>query len=140
MSKRIDPPSRPVDGAITDMALIGNKRPDRVYAVANPNCQFTGVDEYVRQGWEIEIARKDGIKILGGKPAADGSAVTLFGQIVMSRSVEAHEAYLAKKHALAATRSKAIGQRGGVDGVRGDNGRLAEFKEDPGEYVERFRS
>jgi len=140
MPKRIDPPSRSVDGAITDVAHIANKDPNRVYCLANPNDAYCGADEMVRQGWEVETVRKDGPRVTGGAAASDGSAVTMFGQVLMSRSREAHEAYEARKADVANMRSRAIGQRGGIDPFVGPAGKVAEHTVDPGEYVERFRS
>ncbi|MSX03199.1 MAG: hypothetical protein F2813_08600 [Actinobacteria bacterium] len=131
--KRIDPPSRPVDGDINDQAEIRNRDPSRVYCKANPNDYHTGVPAMERLGWIVETHRKDGPKVLGGQRAADGAALTIAGDVVMSRSREAQAAYEASKHGMADLRSTAIGQRGGIDGVRGDNGRLATHAEDAAE-------
>lgn len=116
---RKDPDSRPVDGDINDLMRIVNMDPNRVYCVANPNDEMTGLYWMQRQGWEVELSRADGPRIDGVPVANDGSAVTAFGgQILMSRTREAHEAYCRRRDGVADMRSKAIGQPGGVDGVR----------------------
>lgn len=133
--KRIDPPSRPVDGDINDQAFIRGQDPERVYMLADPNDPYCGVGAMREWGWEVELQRKDGPRIRGGLTVADGSAVTKFGQILMSRPRAMHEAYLAQVEAIAAQRAEAIGRPGGVDGVRGPTGRVAH--NETSEYVTR---
>lgn len=135
--KRFDPPSRPIDGDINLQAELTNLDPARVYCKANPNDYFTGVPFMQRNGWVVETHRKDGPRVVGGLTSKDGDVLTIAGDYVMSRSREAHAAYEAAKHKVADLRSKAIGQRGGVDQVRGDNGRLAEHQEDAREQFVR---
>lgn len=136
-TRRHDPPSRPVDGAFTEQAKIRNTDPERVYCLANPNDFDTGVAEMQRLGWVIETHRKDGPRVMGGETAKDGDTLTLGGQLLMSRSRAAQEAYEKEKAAVAALRSASIGQRGGVDGLVGPTGRPAEFNRDPREYIVR---
>lgn len=126
-----------MDGDINTAAWLTNTDPARVYCVANPNDSDTGVMEMRRMGWVVELARKDGPRIVGGDVSADGTALEYKGGYVMSRPKEVHEAYLRQVASVADTRAKAIGQPGGIDGVRGVPGRLAEFAHDPREYVER---
>lgn len=137
MAKRIDPVSRSVDGAINDIACYTQLDPNRVYVEANPNDFYCGVQEMKRQGWEIETYRKDGPRIVGGETAGDGSALTRYGNVLMSRTRASHEEYERRKQQVAADRSKAIGQKGGYDRVVGPTGQLAYHVESPEEYVER---
>jgi hypothetical protein len=139
-SKRIDPPSRPVDGAVTDAIQIGNQDPTRVYCLANPNDFYCGVPEMQRLGWEIERSRKDGPRIFGGEASKDGEVVTVLGQVLMSRSRAKQAEYEARKAAVADMRSKSIGARGGVDGIVGPTGQVAQFSQSPEETIERVRS
>lgn len=132
-TKRFDPPSRPVDGDINSQARIRNVPPDRVVCLANPNDYDTGVQGMQQQGWVIERHTKDGLKVLGGETAKDGDALTVNGQVVMTKSRALHEEYERSKHGMADLRSRAIGQPGGIDGVRGANGRLAQYSDDPRE-------
>lgn len=125
VQKRHDPPSRPVDGDINEQAELINKDPNRVYCKASPNDYYTGVPALMRLGWVVETHRKDGPRVIGGMTSKDGDALTIAGDYVMSRSREAQEAYERSKNKMADMRSAAIGQRGGVDGVRGDNGSMA---------------
>lgn len=128
-SKRHDPPSTPPDGAFTERARLSNLDPERVYCLANPNDFETGVPEMLRLGWVIELKRKDGPRVVGGETASDGSQLTVGGQIVMSRSRAAQQEYERQKLGMASMRSKAIGQKGGIDAVRGDLGKFAQVRE-----------
>lgn len=115
--QRIDPPrSAPVDGDFTRQARIGNKDPNRVYCLANPNDFETGVPEMESQGWIVETKRKGGPTVIGCT-ASDGSALTVGGQILMSRSREAQQRYEEEKVRMSSLRSQAIGQKGGIDAV-----------------------
>lgn len=133
-SRRHDPPSRPVDGAFTDQAFLRNLNSERVYCLANPDDFHTGVPEMLRLGWELETHRKDGPKFVGGLTAKDGDLMTYGGDVLLSRTKESQREYEAKKQSMADMRSKAIGQPGGVDGVRGTTGRPAQHTEDPREF------
>lgn len=134
--KRIDPPaSGPVDGDFTERTRLRNLDPARVYCLANPNDFETGVPEMERLGWVIETKRKDGPQVVGGATAADGTALTVGGQIVMSRSREAQRRYEDEKIRMSTLRAQAIGQKGGVDGVRGDRGQLAHVQTNEEERV-----
>jgi hypothetical protein len=86
------------------------------------------------QGWVIETHRKDGPRTRGGETAKDGDALTVGGQLVMSRPLAMHEEYLRQGWEVADRRAQAIGQQGGLDAVKGPSGRLAQFAEDPREY------
>lgn len=125
---------------MNDMALLAGKDPARVYCLANPNDFYCGVREMSRLGWVTETNRKDGPRVIGGDTAKDGDLVTLFGDVLMSRSLEAHRADQERSWSVADARSKAIGQRGGVDGVVGPTGRPAYFVESPEETIERGRA
>lgn len=133
--KRIDPPSRPVDGDINDQLFIVGQDPERVYMLADPNEHYCGVSAMAELGWEVERVRKDGPRVRGGLAAKDGDVVTKFGQVLMSRPRAMHEAYLAQAAATANLRAQAIGQPGGVDGVRGPTGKVAH--NESSEYVTR---
>lgn len=133
--KRIDPPSRPVDGDINDTAYIVGQDPERVYVLADPNEHYCGASAMAELGWEVERHRKDGPRVRGGLTAKDGDTITKFGQVLMSRPRAMHEQYLAMAAAMADQRAKAIGQPGGVDGVRGATGRVAY--NETSEYVTR---
>lgn len=133
--KRIDPPSRPVDGAMTEAAHITNKDLKRHYILANPNDPWCGVQEMQRLGYEIERHRKDGPRVIGGETAKDGDVLTLFGQYVMSEPLDRYREREARKQSVADMRSNAIGQPGGVDQVRGATGRLANWAVPPDEHV-----
>lgn len=135
--KRHDPPSRPVDGDINTAAWLTNTDPKRVYCLANPNDADCGVMHMRMLGWTVELARKDGPQIIGGDVSTDGTALQLRGSYVMSRPVEAHLAALREGWAVADQRARAIGQPGGIDGVRSADGKLAQFASDPSEYVTR---
>ena len=134
---RIDPPSRPVDGAVTDISRIRNLDPKRHYILANPNDPWCGVQEMVRLGYVIETHRKDGPRVIGGETSKDGDVVTQFGQYLMSIPMEIHRQREAAKQGVADMRSNAIGQPGGVDQVRGATGRLANWALPPDEHVVR---
>jgi hypothetical protein len=136
--KRFDPPSRPVDGDITQQAVLKNTDPSRVYCQANPLDAYSGVRFLQTQGWVVETHRKDGPRIVGGLTVKDGDYLAIHDQVIMSRPRELEEQYERHKAALADGRSLAIGQRGGVDPFRGPTGRLPQFTEDPRE--ERVRS
>ncbi len=127
--KRFDPPSSAPDGAMSERTRLSNLDPARVYCLANPNDFETGVPEMERLGWVIETKRKDGPRVVGGATAADGSALTVGGQIVMSRTRAAQEEYERTKLGMASMRSRAIGQKGGIDAVRGDQGKFAQVRE-----------
>ncbi len=137
-AKRIDPPSRPVDGAINDTVYLVNKDPARAYMTANPNDFHTGVAEALRQGWVIELVRKDGPRVIGGAVAADGSELRMNGDVWMSMPMEEFEIRYAKSQKVADDRSQVIGQPGGVDPFRGPLGRPAYYQENV-EMVERGR-
>lgn len=136
--KRHDPPSsKATDGAISDRVWLINRDPDRVYCEANPNDAYCGVPFMQTEGWEIERHRKDGPRYVGGDVAKDGSAMTRFGQILMSRSAAMQAEYEARKAQVATDRARAIGQRGGVDRVVGPTGQLAHNAVE--ETIERSR-
>lgn len=117
-----------------------NKDPGRAYCLANPNCNRTGVREMQRLGWAIESHRKDGPKLEGGDTSKDGDMLTYDGQVLMSRPAEMEAQRAERVREVAALRSKAIGQRGGVDAITGPTGQAAYFAQDPSEFVERSRS
>ncbi len=137
--KRHDPPSRPVDGAINDIARWANlDKANRDYCEANPNDNDTGVQEMRRLGWVIEKSRKDGPRLLGGDAATDGDVLARNGMYLMSRTREASQAYHAEKLAEADRRSSSIGKYGGADPVRDADGHaLARVTEDARERVVR---
>lgn len=124
--KRIDPPSRPVDGSVLSAVRTTNADPERQYVWANPNDEWTGVAAMVQRGYVVETKRKDGPRLVGGETASDGSAMTSFGQILMSRPIAMM--YADQEHARrgAFARRQAMGRPGGVDQVRGDGGSLAQ--------------
>ena len=126
-----------MDGDINDQAWLDHKDPTRVYCLADPNDVYCGVQHLRRLGWEVEHARPDGPRIVGGDVSTDGSALQNAGLYVMSRPLEKHVEYLRQGWAVADQRAKAIGQPGGIDGVRSVEGRLAQFASDPSEYVTR---
>lgn len=117
--KRHDPPSRPVDGALNDMAVLKNQDPNRVYCLANPNDYHTGVNWMQRLGWVVETWRKDGVKVIGGPTQADGEALTVGGDVVMSLPRAVHEERLQNAWAVADRRAKSIGQDDSVGRVYG---------------------
>lgn len=135
--KRHDPPSLSLEGDLSERALIVNQDPAREYCLANPDDSRTGVPEMLRLGWEMENQRKDGPRIAGGMTTRDGDLITIEDQVLMSRPRERQQAALKKAWDVADVRAKAIGQPGGIDGVRGDGGRPAQFAEDPREFVVR---
>lgn len=137
--KRIDPPSRPVDGDINDLIEIVNRDPKRVYRLANPNDRIAGVQHLQRLGYIVETQRKDGPRIVGGDVVSDGTHVSWMGDVLMSAPLEVEERAAAKARDVAAMRSRAIGQKGGVDGVIGPTGQAAYFVQDPSEHIERVR-
>lgn len=139
LPKRHDPPSLTLEGAIGDRAILTNMDPAREYCLANPNDSRTGVPEMLKFGWVIENHRKDGPKI-DGLTSKDGDLLTVEDQVVMSRPRELHKAALKRAWDIADVRAKAIGQPGGIDGVRGDGGRPAQFADDPREYAVISRS
>jgi len=120
--QRVDPPSRAPDGAINDIAYWSNCNPSRVYCEANPNDEATGVFEMRRLGWRIETWHKDGPRLIGGDAAADGSALTRLGMVLMSRPREKQAEYEAGKFAHADQQSARIGRQGGADPVVGLHG------------------
>lgn len=107
---------------------LTNTDPDRVYQLADPDDKWCGVNEQRKHGWVVEHYRKDGPRIIGEGPT-DGSAMTMWGLILMSRPLALHKEYLARGAEVAKTRSKSIGQPGGPDRVPGASGRLAEVRE-----------
>jgi hypothetical protein len=133
--KRIDPPSRPVDGDINDAVSIAGQDPARVYVLADPNEHYCGVSAMQELGWEVERQRKDGPRMRGGQTAKDGDLITKFGQVLMSRPREIHEMFMKQAADVANQRAAAIGQPGGVDGVRGTTGKVAH--NETSEYVTR---
>lgn len=136
-TKRHDPPSRPVEGAFTEQGYLRNLDPARVYCLANPNDFETGVAEMLRLQWVTETVRKDGPHVVGGATASDGSVVTYGGSVLMSRPRTAQDSYERSKAEMASQRAKAIGAPGSIDQLKGPTGRLAEWKDDPREYVAR---
>lgn len=85
-------------------------------------------------GYEVETARADGPRMKGGKAASDGSQLTRYGQVLMSCPGDEYQARQRATWAVADQRSKAIGQKGGVDGIRGPVGPLAQHTADPTEH------
>ncbi len=120
---RVDPPSRSVDGSTN--AKITNKDPNRVYRLANPNDEETGVEYLLTEGYMVEKYRKDGPRIVGGKTAAEGSAIMFRGQVLMSCPAEVEMARYQAGQDRAALIDQQILKPGGIDGVRGGSGRLA---------------
>lgn len=137
MAKRVDPPSRPVDGDVNDLVVLVNKDPNRVYRLANPNDKIAGVQHLSRLGYVVETQRKDGPRIDGGDIVSDGSHVSWMGDVLMSAPLETEQKFATKARSVAEQRSKAIGQRGGVDGVS-VYGEAAHWKGTE-EYIERVR-
>lgn len=122
--KRIDPVSRPADGRRADDHLR-NADPNRHYVFANPNDEGTGVESYLSQGYEIEKRRPDGPRPLAGKTVGDGEAITVRGQILMSRPLDVHEAELAQGQAIADSWDRRIRKSGGLEGdARGPGFRI----------------
>jgi hypothetical protein len=126
-----------VDGDINTAAWLTNTDPGRVYCLANPNDLDSGVMHLRMLGWTVELSRKDGPQVRGGDVSKDGTSLEYRGGYVMSRTREAHLAELQAGWVVADQRARAIGQPGGIDGVRGVEGRLAQFASDPAEYVTR---
>lgn len=133
---RIDPPSRVVDGAINDIARWSGLDPKRDYCEANPNDPDTGVQEMRRCGWNIESARKDGPRLIGGDAVSDSTNLTRNGMVLMSRLKETSAKYEAEKVQVAKDRSASIGQHGGADPVAGLYG-LAKSTVDSREQIVR---
>lgn len=122
--KRNDPPSRPTDGDL--QAKIVNKDPNRWYILANPNDDWCGVAEMLNLGFEIERPRKDGPKIAGGRASAEGDRIELRGNVLMSCPLEVYKQRYEEGQRRADLIDEAIGRPGGIDGLRGTTGRLAE--------------
>jgi hypothetical protein len=121
--KRVDPPSRSVDGDVN--AILANKDPNRWYIFANPNDEYCGAPAMEELGYVIEVATKGGVRIKGGMTSKEGSALMLRGQLLMSCPLELHLARYNEGQARADAIDAAIGRAGGIDGVRGATGRLA---------------
>lgn len=138
--KRLDPPrSRVVDGDINDALRIENRDPKRSYRLANPNDFYSGVPHLVAQeGFEVELARKDGPRIAGLPHAKDGSEIAAFGQFLVSRPLELEQKAAERARDVAAQRANAT-RRLQSEGLVGP-GAPAQFVADPGEYIERVRS
>lgn len=134
--KRIDPPSRPVDGDINDQIEIVNRDPGRVYRFASPN-NALGVDLLTRYGFEVELRRKDGPRVLGGATSADGSAITFMGDVLMSAPADVEHRMNEKARKQADAYQRAVGGKkdlGGGVATRFGEGHVEH------EYVERMRS
>jgi len=122
--KRIDPPSRAVDGD-SNTVIVG-KDPNREYKFANPNDEMCGVSALAELGFEIERARKDGPRIKGGKVAKDGDTITWRGMVLMSCPRDVWMAEYKRGQDRQAAIDQTILRPGGLDGVRGPTGRLAQ--------------
>lgn len=138
--KRIDPPSRPVDGDINDQVEIVNRDPNRVYRLASPN-NLVGVDLLTRYGFVVETSRKDGPRILGGPTAADGAALTFMGDVLMSAPVEVERKMQERARKTADNYQRAVGSSrqdlgGGIYSRPWERDGMPHSDE----YVERMRS
>ena len=123
--KRIDPVSRPADGR-SAMDIVLNRDPERHYVYANPNDDDTGVEAYLGMGYEVETARPDGPRSAVRRTLAEGKAVTVRSQILMSRPLDEHLVEYHEGQAKADMMDRRILKDDIVeqDGLRGQNVRL----------------
>lgn len=121
--KRIDPPSRPTDGDVN--VKLTNRNPEHWYILANPNDDWCGVAEMLSLGYWIVKQSKDGPRVVGGKTSADGDRIEMRGQVLMACLLSEHlERYNAGQQ-RADMIDEGIKRPGGIDGLRGTTGRLA---------------
>ncbi len=133
---RIDPPSRPADGARPD--ALRNADPDRHYVLANPNDVYCGLDYMIGLGYVVEERRKNGPHFAGVHSAVEGGQVTRAGQVLVSCPMGEH----LQRYNEGQRRTDAVAinirKHGDPDGVhKGPTGRPAYWQEDPSEHVVR---
>lgn len=126
-ARRIDPKSRPPDGARPWDKLVG-ANPERHYTYVNPNDEQFGVEFYESLGYEQELRREGGVRPAVGKTKGDGSVITVLGQVLMSVPMDQKQALDTygvggnggQKHIDEV--EERILKPGGVDGLRGMHG------------------
>ena len=129
---RIDPVSRPTDGATPD--TLRNKDPERHYVLANPNDPHYGVDYMAALGYELEYKRPGGPAFPGLNASADGTSITRLGQVLMSCPMEEYLRRYNDGQAKVDSLSLNIAKHGDADGrIAGPTGRPAYWAEDPSE-------
>lgn len=123
--KRVDPKSQPADG-FRAWDRFHNLDEDRKYVCANPNDEMSGVEMYLALGYEIELKRPGGPRPFIGKTVADGQAVTVNGQVLMSKPLDAFEAEEVRPgQARADALDRRILKDGNIeDGLRGQTHRI----------------
>lgn len=133
---RIDPPSRPVDGAVADG--IRNADPTRHYVLANPSDDYYGVSHMMELGYEVETRRPGGPHFLGVNASAEGTAVVRFGQMLMSCPLELYQARMTEGQSRCDRLEASIRKFGDPDGpFKGPTGRPAYYVGEPDEQVTR---
>lgn len=123
---------------MNDQVFLINQDPRRIYKLANPNDFHTGAPDMLRRGWRIEVVTKDGPRVIGGEVVSDGSELRMNGDVWMSMPLERWAEIYAEGQAVADTRSRIIGQKGGPDGIIGPLGRPSYAHENV-ETTERVR-
>ena len=85
-AKRIDPPARPIDGALPYFN-VQNKDPGREYVWVYKAAQDFGVEHYLYMGWEMERYREGGPlpSIRPVKIDDNGQEEDLNGRVIESR-------------------------------------------------------
>jgi len=122
--KRKDPTSRSADG-YRAYDQIEDLDPTRDYKLVNPNDELSGVEVYEAMGYEIETRRPGGPRPKIGKTVTDGQAITVLGQVLMSRPIEVAQAEYEAGQKRADALDRRILKDGNIeDGLRGQGLRL----------------
>lgn len=105
---------------------VKNKLPDRAYILANPAETRFGLTKKLEEGW-TKVNHKSGDKerVFCGK-LEDNGDVTFEGQVLLWLDKEEHEARLADGQEVVKSRDAKAKSPGGIDGVRGVDGRMAQ--------------
>ena len=105
---------------------VKNQQPDRAYIMANPAESRFGLAKKLEEGW-TKVNHKSGDKerVFCGK-LEDNGDVTFEGQVLIWILKEDHDSRLADGQEIVRAREAQSKAPGGIDGVRGADGRLAQ--------------
>lgn len=125
--RRVDPKSRPPDGARPWDKLV-NADPGRHYVYVDPSSQMYGVEFYESIGYEQEVRREGGVRPAVGNTRGDGSVITVMHQVLMSCPIEVKTDL--ERYGVGGSGGqdridkieKRILKPGGIDGLRGMHG------------------
>jgi hypothetical protein len=122
-TKRADPSiQRPTSGG--EPGYVRNARPDRAYKLANPLDDRSGLPRLIDKEWTKIDATKDKERVYSGR-VMDNGDVSYLGQILVWLPKEKYEEYQAEKQRLGDMRFTKSRGAGGIDGVKGLDGRPA---------------